>query len=157
MMNVKQYLSSGIVESYVLGIAGEQEKLEFEALLPLYPELLTAVRAFEATLEHNALQNAVQPPAKVWNAVRRRIQTGHSHTNGNHNGNGNGETYIPIVSESNNHIRVHKYWRPAFIAVFILSKIFLFLAIYYYFMYREASRERDKLQHITHIQKTLTK
>lgn len=149
MLNVEQYISGGIVESYVLGIADEQEKRELEALLPLYPELRTAVHVFETDLEYYVLKNAIHPPEKVWNAIQRRTQRDRSYTNGHSIGNGHSETFIPIVSESNNHIRVHKFWRPAFIAVFILSKIFLFLAIYYYFMYKEATKEIDKLQHHT--------
>ena len=152
MLNIEEYISEGIVESYVLGIADERERHELERLLPLYPELQSAVQAFEADLERCALENAAHPPVKVWNAVQRRIQTERSRKGGNHNGNGTGETFIPIVSESSDHIRVHKFWRIAFITVFILSKIFLFLAIYYYFMYKEATKERDKLQqHTTHV------
>lgn len=151
MLNVEQYISGGIVESYVLGIADEQEKRELEALLPLYPELRTAIELFEADLERSVLQHAIAPPQKVWNAIRRRIQEP-PHSNTSRNGNGKGETFIPIVSESNDHIRVHKYWRYAFIGIFILSKIFLFFMLYYYFMYKEAAKERNSaqetLQHI---------
>lgn len=152
MLNVEKYIEGGIVENYVLGIADEQEKHELEALLPLHPELRAAVQLFETDLERHALENAVHPPEKVWNGIRRRIETERLYTNGNGrhngNGNGNGETFIPIESESSNHIRVHKFWRYVFITVFILSKIFLFFAIYFYFMYKEAAKERDKLQKI---------
>lgn len=151
MLNVEQYISGGIVESYVLGIADEQEKREMERLLLLHPELRTAVRVFEADLERHTLENAIHPPEKVWNALQRRIQKERSYTNGRHNGNSHshGETFIPIVSESTDQIRVHKFWRPAFIIVLVLFKIFFFLAVYYYFMYKEAAKERDRLQQHT--------
>jgi hypothetical protein len=64
-VNVKEYISSGIVESYVLGLANEQEAAEFEKNCAAYPELLEARIAFEKQLEDQAMQNAIAPCARV--------------------------------------------------------------------------------------------
>jgi hypothetical protein len=40
---------------------------------------------------------------------------------------------------------VHKIWRTVFIAVFILSKIFLILAIYYFLEYRHAEKRLNRV------------
>jgi hypothetical protein len=50
-MNVKEYISSGIVESYVLGLASEAERQEFEQNCVQYPEIAQARTAFELSLE----------------------------------------------------------------------------------------------------------
>jgi hypothetical protein len=50
------------------------------------------------------------------------------------------------VEYDNTHIKVHKFWRPAFIAVFVLSKIFLVLAVYFYFKAESLIKENAKLQ-----------
>ena len=72
-MNLQEYISSGIVESYVLGLASEEEKREFEQLCRQYPEVLKARTDFELALEKQAMQNIVAPdPAlksKIWNEV----------------------------------------------------------------------------------------
>ena len=72
-MNVKEYISSGIVESYVLGLANEQEAVEFEKNCAAYPEVLEARIAFEKQLEDQAMQNAIAPAPglknKIWNAI----------------------------------------------------------------------------------------
>jgi hypothetical protein len=47
---------------------------------------------------------------------------------------------------SSTHIRVHKYWRLAFLVVFILSKIFLGFLIYYIIKFHEAKAEMKELQ-----------
>lgn len=60
-MNVQEYISSGIVESYVLGLASDEERREFEQACAQYPEVLNARTAFELALEKQALENAVQP------------------------------------------------------------------------------------------------
>ena len=62
-MNIKEYISSGIVESYVLGLASEQERAEFEQLCLQYPELIAARNDFEEKLEKQAFQQAITPPA----------------------------------------------------------------------------------------------
>ena len=70
-MNIQEYISSGIVESYVLGLASNEERLEFEQLYAIHTELRQAMQAFEKSLEQQALDNAVPPPAalkqKLWN------------------------------------------------------------------------------------------
>lgn len=72
-MNIKEYISSGIIESYVLGLASEQERREFEQLCLQYPELVAARNEFEEKLEKQAFQHAIVPPVtlkeKVLNAI----------------------------------------------------------------------------------------
>jgi Anti-sigma-K factor rskA len=73
-VNVKEYISSGIVESYVLGLATEQEAAEFEKNCAAYPEVLEARLAFEKQIEDQAMQNAIVPASglknKIWNAIQ---------------------------------------------------------------------------------------
>ena len=62
-MNIQEYISSGIIESYVLGLASAEERAEFEQLLKQFPELVQARRAFEVSLEEAARQHAIIPPS----------------------------------------------------------------------------------------------
>lgn len=64
-MNTQEYISSGIVESYVLGLASDEERKEFEAMCRQYPEVLAARTSFELALEKQAMQNAIIPPASL--------------------------------------------------------------------------------------------
>lgn len=68
-MNIKEYISSGIVESYVLGLANEADRAEFEHMCEQHPEVLAAREAFEVEMESFALANATPAPAHVRNAV----------------------------------------------------------------------------------------
>jgi anti-sigma-K factor RskA len=73
-VNIKEYINSGILESYVLGLATEQERFEFEQLCRQYPELAEARSNFEKALEKLAMDSSVSPPAgykeKIWSAIR---------------------------------------------------------------------------------------
>lgn len=64
-MNIQEYISSGIVESYVLGLAEPAERAEFEQLCLEYPELVQARTDFEILLEEQAFADAIQPPADL--------------------------------------------------------------------------------------------
>jgi cobyrinic acid a,c-diamide synthase len=72
-VNVREYISSGIVESYVLGLATNEEQSEFESLCRQYPEILQARIDFEQMIERQARQYSVEPPdslkQQVINAV----------------------------------------------------------------------------------------
>jgi len=63
-LDIKAYIESGVIESYVLGMAEAQEAAELEQLSHQYPEIRNAIDAFEAALEKTALANAMPPPAE---------------------------------------------------------------------------------------------
>lgn len=68
-MNIKDYISSGIVEAYVLGLASESEVTEFEAMCTQHPEIRSAKDSFEILIEQNALSGVVQPPSLLKNKI----------------------------------------------------------------------------------------
>jgi anti-sigma-K factor RskA len=74
-VNIQEYISSGIIESYVLGLASPEERAEFEKMCALYPELKEARTNFELSIEKQAFQNSVPPPAgskeKIWSAIQQ--------------------------------------------------------------------------------------
>lgn len=73
-MNIKEYISSGVVESYVLGLLTAQERFEFEQYCEAYPELKAARNTFEIAIEKQAIENAVRPPAHVKEKILAAIR-----------------------------------------------------------------------------------
>ena len=74
-MNIQEYISSGIVESYVLGLASPEERSEFEQLCKQHSELLEARTAFELALEKQAMDNAIAPPAGLKNKILAKLDS----------------------------------------------------------------------------------
>ena len=72
-MNIKEYISSGIIESYVLGLASAEERKEFEQLCRQYPELLAARNSFEELMEKQAIENAIAPPPVIKEKILKEI------------------------------------------------------------------------------------
>ena len=64
-MNVKEYIASGIVESYVMGLASSEEMAEFERMCAAHSEVRLAREAFEQQLEQQALKHGVKPPPSL--------------------------------------------------------------------------------------------
>jgi len=79
-VNIKEYISSGILEAYVLGALSEEEQVQVVADIAAYPELAAEVAAIEITMQQFAEANAVAPPAflqeQIWNAIQPADNTG---------------------------------------------------------------------------------
>lgn len=72
-MNVKEYIASGIVESYVLGLASDAERQEFEIACVQYPEVAQARNSFELALETQLLQDAAVPPVGLKGRIEDQL------------------------------------------------------------------------------------
>lgn len=73
-MNTQEYIASGIVESYVLGLASADERLSFEQACEQYPAVRQAREAFEQALEEQALAAAVTPPPFTKEKIMTALQ-----------------------------------------------------------------------------------
>lgn len=62
-MNIQDYIASGIIETYVMGLCTPEEERELESLRTRFPALQEAIRRYEKELEQHMQQEAKQPPA----------------------------------------------------------------------------------------------
>lgn len=74
-MNVKEYISSGIIESYALGLASEAERQEFEQNCVQYPEIAEARTAFELSLEEQLLSDAIPTPQLLKQQIDEKLKS----------------------------------------------------------------------------------
>lgn len=91
-MDINNYIASGIIEMYVMGICSAEEEAEMELLRTRYPQLNEAILQFEMAFEKNALQhssetgteidtkilqslNALQTPVFEMNSKQQRINS----------------------------------------------------------------------------------
>lgn len=68
-MDVQRYISSGIIESFVAGLATDQEVRELQAAMAQYPEVKAAADAAQLDMERYVTMQSIAPPP----AVRDRI------------------------------------------------------------------------------------
>jgi anti-sigma-K factor RskA len=72
-LNIKEYISSGVLEAYVLGQLSEQERTVLENNLQRYPELKEELARVEETQERLLMTTAVAPPSRVKDSVLSQI------------------------------------------------------------------------------------
>ena len=73
-MNIQEYISSGIVESYVLGLASDEERSEFERMCAAHAEVRRARELFELALEEQAMRDAVAPAKNIKSKIFAEIE-----------------------------------------------------------------------------------
>ncbi len=73
-MDVQRYISSGIIESYVVGLVSEQEAREVESAIAQYPEVKTAVEACRQDMERYVEMYAIKPPKAIRNRILEAIE-----------------------------------------------------------------------------------
>ena len=127
-MNIQEYISSGIVESYVLGLADAGERAEFEQLCRKYPELVRAREQFEEQLEKHALANAVKPSAAIRQKVLAVVQESAAQST----------QKIPAMETTTTPVRSMNAWRWVAAASIVL------LAVSAWFAY-DANRRNQEL------------
>ena len=64
-MKIEEYISSGIIELYVMGLCSEEEKREVNSMRKQNPALEKAIRDFESVLEAKMQQHTTLPSAET--------------------------------------------------------------------------------------------
>ena len=156
----QQYIDSGILEAYVTGSATEAEVQELMYMKAKYPEINFALQQLELDMEYIAQHMAITPPAKTWEKISDTIDelilrpeydpkqfTAEPEDAGyrNFRSTDTGPQFIEVEAESS-HMKIHKAWKWVFAAVFVLGKIFLGFAIYFYLENRQAQQQIQELK-----------
>jgi anti-sigma-K factor RskA len=72
-VDTKEYISSGILEEYVMGTAPEQERQEVECLSSIYPEVREELAILEFSLETFAQLKGIEPSEGLKDKVMAKI------------------------------------------------------------------------------------
>jgi anti-sigma-K factor RskA len=134
-VNVKEYISSGIIESYVLGMTSEEERQEFEQACTQYPEIVKARESFELSLEQVLLQESIQPPTSLKGQIESLLFQ-----------DPEPETMIQVADEREGLIRKIGLWRWAAAASIILLAGAVFWGITSNQKFQQVAKEKTELQ-----------
>lgn len=161
-VDIERYINSGVLEAYVTGAASFAEEQEIMQYRQQYPQVNQALQQLEDDLERMAYLMAIEPPPTIWdkieddiNGIIAREQTlpkyfkEQDYNNDAKEAKDNGPKYIEIEAESN-YIRVHKSWKWILATIFILGKIFLISAIFFYLENRQAQQQIIELKQEIH-------
>jgi len=73
-LNTLDYISSGVLESYVLDQLTDQEREDVRLMASKYPEIQAELTAIENTLEQYAINSAKEPPAYLKDKIAAQLQ-----------------------------------------------------------------------------------
>jgi len=72
-VNIKDYISSGILEQYLLGHLSSDEEKEVETIIAQYPEVRQEYFMLSDTFEEMASQSAIEPPAELKASLMKEV------------------------------------------------------------------------------------
>lgn len=72
-MDIKAYISTGILEQYALGDVSEQERREVECLSKIYPEIKTALQEAERDLQSLDEAGAIKAPIGLKSTIMAEL------------------------------------------------------------------------------------
>jgi anti-sigma-K factor RskA len=107
-LNIKEYISSGVLEAYVLGDLSDQERAEVEKNLALYPELMEELARVEETQEALLMTAAIEPRATVKESLFQKVDQ-------------RSQTKTIPISKNSSGINIWKYAAAASVAIAIIS------------------------------------
>ena len=125
-MEIKEIISSGLLELYVLGMANEQEAAEVNAWARLYPEVAAEIAAIESGLETYARIHAVAPGTSTKEKIFAEINTTSKTTTG-----------------SGKVVSISSAWKYAAAAAILLLIGSVFLNIVYFNKYEGANKDYE--------------
>jgi anti-sigma-K factor RskA len=73
-VNTKEYIESGKLENYVLGICTPEEKQEAECMARIFPEVRAELDSISASMEQYILANKVEPPESLKSKIFDEIE-----------------------------------------------------------------------------------
>jgi hypothetical protein len=149
-LKTQEFKESGILEAHLLGLTNREEQKQVREMVESDRALEEYVAELEAGINSYFSKESVDPPEAVREVVKLRSVRDKKEQQ-DFSTKQNERQYLD-VEVNDTHIKVHKNWRPLFIAVFILSKIFLIAGLYYYF--KSASQEEELQKLKTQIEQT---
>ncbi|MCF0074797.1 hypothetical protein LZD49_30200 [Dyadobacter sp. CY261] len=145
-MSKQEFIESGILESHLMGLTNEEEREQVAEMMLSDSELSEYVNVLEEDIKRYFIEGAVPPPEAVREIILLRSIREKKGRSSYDSGEVVDEKQYLNVEVNDTHMKVHKLWRPAFIAVFILSKIFLIAGLYFYFKSVSQQEELEKIK-----------
>lgn len=145
-MDLQNYIESGVIESYLLGLASEEETALLEQMRSLYPQLNTEIAAIEKKLQRVVAEEGVTPPSVVWNRLSRRLNWEDANRQQQaYSSQGQKEDMTYVLRPQSRTMVVSVWWRCAFIALCVIVMALLASTIYFYGQFR---RMEERMMHL---------
>jgi hypothetical protein len=144
-LKTQEFIESGILESHLMGFTNKEEQEQVRQMMQADDRLAAYVEDLESNMKAYFERDSVMPPRDTREVIQLRNDRSSKQKHNLRDTVPNSTPYLDI-EVNDTHMKVHKLWRPAFVAVFILSKIFLIAGLYYYFKSASQAEELQRLK-----------
>ncbi|BAV09226.1 Anti-sigma-K factor rskA [Filimonas lacunae] len=147
-MDTQAYIQSGVIESYVLGLASAEEAAELLELSRLHPAIQQALDETEIAFEKNAMANASVPDAAIREQLLATLQNDFIPEEGNAAGYKTSlyATTASSTETTNTASVVNIYpWKRITAACIILLAISVAFNYHYYNNYKQSNEKYEAL------------
>jgi anti-sigma-K factor RskA len=148
-VDIQEYISSGIVEAFVLGLASEQEVQEVLRFRKEFPELDAAILSFELSLEKQGAEAAIAPPSRVKDNLFLELEASFSDNSPTVVSSINPVSEVseePFMHAVKSVQGISPWWRYAAAAVFVAFLANAALSIWLYSKYTNLGKEYATLK-----------
>lgn len=132
-MDIRDYIQTGIIEQYVLGLANAEEAAELVRLRKQYPELNDAILEFELMYEATLMADQIQPPAFVKTSLEKELF-----------GSETSDTIIAAIPQPTI-VKIGRTWKYLAAASVILLIASTALNFYFYSGYKKSKDQYQAL------------
>ena len=134
-MEVREIISSGLLELYAAGIASEKESREVEQYVAQYPEVAAELRTIAASLETYANEQSIIPSPAVKEKIFAQIRSAENAKTYNETY----KTHVPVTADKRV-IRMDPFWKYVAAASAILLLVSVVFNMITYNKYNKADQ-----------------
>ncbi len=142
-MDIEKYISSGILESYVLDQLTDQERAEVDMILKAYPEVQNELNQIEESLEQLALNTAIKAPSNLKGDIFSKLEEGDESAEVQNREEAKHAPVIPLQTVNKRNTKVWPYAVAASLTVGLFSS---YLAYDYRQKWKAASKDQLDLK-----------
>lgn len=150
-MNTKEYISSGIIESYILGLASPEEAGIFECVIKNNAEVNAAFIEAQQLFEDLATAQAIEPPKelkdKIWEKIKKEEVVTFSLPEKDLNVEAEVQDEKPVKE-----ITTFKRWKNIAVAASVLFLVSIASNLFWFASQNRSSTEIDRLQTEVNVQ-----
>ncbi|WP_343673436.1 hypothetical protein [Chitinophaga sp.] len=129
-MNTSDYISDGIIESYVLGFITPEDKEKLDQAMVLFPELAAELAEVERRMERTAFNMAVKPPEEL---KKKFLEMVKEHEEMYMEAPEQEKIFVGITPPVDR-MTVHRGWKVVLIVYLALMVLALAAMLLYYFV-----------------------
>jgi anti-sigma-K factor RskA len=115
-MSIEEIISSGLLESYVLGAANADDAAMINTLCKTHPEILKEIEAIEASLIKTAANTVKKPNAEVKNKIIEALKSDTITTKE--------PNVIALKNKNETHLKLYQFAFAASLLLFVTSFIY---------------------------------